>query len=183
MIQGTIGGQFLMTNDPSSDCPCEQARKALLDSSSADPRQFVFGFFAADDFAFGPGAHHWYGSLAALHRALVHDLPFAFLDDEPEECAEFERELVLATEGMTTIEALGSVGAQTLAESLQGVQRLCWVGTFDELRLGSTEWALRMRSEFREHQCLESPATTSTELPLTDTELEEFIDFLAHYGT
>jgi hypothetical protein len=172
-----------MTNHPSSDCPCEQARKALLDSSSADPRRCAFGFFASDDFPFGPGAHHWYGSLAALHRALVHDLPFAFLDDEPEEIAELERELMIETEGMTTIEALGTVGAQSLAESLQGVQRLCWVGTFDELRLGSTEWALRMRSEFREQQCLESPATTSPELPLHDTELEEFIDFLAHYGT
>jgi len=171
-----------MSDNPSPDCPHEQARQALIAANSADPRQSPFGFFSSDDFVGGAGAHQWYPDIAALRRALVHDLPFAFCEDDPEAVADLEQDLITATAAMTTIEALGTDGLVELAKSLNGLQQLCWIGTFDELRKGNTDWALRMRSQFRENQELDLPETPAVDDPISDEHLEEFIDFLANFG-
>lgn len=171
-----------MSDNPSPDCPHEQARQALIAANSADPRQAPFGFFSSDDFVGGTGAHQWYPDIEALRRALVHDLPFAFCENDQKQAADLELDLTTATELITTIEALGTDGLVELAKSLNGVQQLCWIGTFEELRRGTTHWALRMRSQFFENQELELPDPSAVDAPISDEHLEEFIDFIANFG-
>ena len=66
----------------------DKAISALESAHEADPRSNPFGFFSSDSFSRGVGMYHWYPSLDALLTGISQDLPWALLEDEPEDLAE-----------------------------------------------------------------------------------------------
>ena len=173
-----------MSSDPNPVDPMSAAIDALDAASRLDPRPSHVGFSSSDFSLSGIGMFHWYPTLDELFRALIHDLPAAFVVDPPEAVAEASVRIEAAAAGFTGPDRTGPACFDALRTALKGIQRLEWLGTFDDLCTSDHEWALALRERFRDGSDAEEEEGGGRPLdrPIAADEQEEFVGFVREYG-
>jgi hypothetical protein len=173
-----------MSSDSNETDPQSAAMEVLDASREADPRRCPFGFFSSDPHPWGLGMFHWYPTLDDLFRAIIRDVPAAFIVTGPQAVAEASARIEAAVAGFPDTQRLGAACSQALREALKGVQCLDWIGTFDDLCSSDHDWAATVRRRFRDdgEANEDSADTSSTVRPIARSEVEDFIEFVGEFG-
>jgi hypothetical protein len=173
-----------MSSDSNETDPQSAAMEVLDASREADPRRCPFGFFSSDPHPWGLGMFHWYPTLDDLFRAIIRDVPAAFIVTGPQAVAEASARIEAAVAGFPDTQRLGAACSQALREALKAVQCLDWIGTFDDLCSSDHDWARELRERFRDGSDTEEEGGggRSLDRPIAAEEREEFVGFVREYG-
>lgn len=158
----------------------EHAMAAMNAAAEADPRVNPFGMYVADDFPFGSGGFQWYRTEAELFIALARDLQF-LADEDGDPDIESSIDAILAEyqgESRYSSDCMGR-----LRDALAGVQKLHWLGRFDELRAGGSDFANHVRQAFRGDDVDAGAGDGATlDFPLEDAEVDRFVAWAREWG-
>jgi hypothetical protein len=181
------------TNDPAS-VRMYAAMNALEAAHSADPRTHSFGIFTSDPHPWGVGMFHWFATRAALAHALAHDFVFALVHDEgndhSNDAAASDTADAISARVQALMQSFG-VNAAIEGENLtklraafRGVQDIGWVGTFEQLCESADPWPSELRESFRGHHSEDESLLGANDLTraIELSELDDFVEFIEHYG-
>lgn len=155
--------------------------------NSADPRSNPFGYLAwHNGFACGPvtvGVFMWYPTQHAMLAGISELEVYSSLDEgdelEPEDLLIQQRFRELTTQYQE-----GKLDALTLSKQLSTVTSSLdfeWIGTFDELCAGNSDFAREVRQGYYE-DISDDEALITTLPPVDETELDDFIQFVSEWG-
>ena len=140
------------------------------EAMSQDPRHFPYGYFSGGSFVLdSTRIFMWFASPKELidHICecdpIVHDLEA----DEAQSFAAKVREIV----GEPA--ELSDANLQKINEAAKEFLCIEWWGTFDELTDGDSELAKGIREWMRED---------GSDSPVTDSEMDEFVELVQNYG-
>lgn len=126
----------------------------------------------------GYGQFLWFADMAALLEFLrehVHDLGMGpmYLDHSKLR-QQAEHFVERAIEGELHLSAL----INQLNIALEGFVEIEWIGHFEDLVLGLDSFPMKLRGEFLSNR----GGGTPRDLAISNTQVPEFVDFLASYG-
>jgi len=160
-----------------SDIPSD-INEACDEAVARDPRKFPFGVYAGDSWMGGARVFSWFKDLPGLVHFLTDVAPGIYIDPESDteeylQCRAKLRELLAAVD---RVDQFDEALIDRLNEQISD-QTITWIGTLDDLRSSKAEWCRELRESFREHD-VEDPSDG----PITDDELEDFLEMLTEYG-
>ena len=135
-----------------------------------DPRVFRYGYYACDDFVLASaGGHFWFSTMAELADFIREVEPQVHeLDEEDEQELAHQLEEVgneLKSGRITPLEA-----QERYREPLEGLTRIEWIGTFDDLASDRSDYARWARTDFRDDE--------ESDAPITAEEVDAFAEFI-----
>lgn len=143
-----------------------------------DPRENNFGFYHYGDRAASQGGGSavfmWFPEEQDRRDFLVSCIAYIHID-----CAtieEFDHRTSLLKDALSNEDASEALSQYNSA--MKGIVRVEWIGTFDDLLSSSSGFAQEMRKNFREGADL----GIGLDSPITDDELDEFIEFSETMG-
>jgi hypothetical protein len=151
--------------------------RTLETARDADPRSAGFGVLIGDPWEGGAQQFFWYPTRTALEHALLaaHAFvdPDAFTEDQDEwREAQFDLDAALRDLGEITPD-----DAEVLDDLVNDFFCIIWIGHFDDLTTGDDPVARTLREELH---LLEG--NEDDPLPLTEDELDDFINLLRGFG-
>jgi hypothetical protein len=163
-----------------SDVP-SNVTKACEAAAARDPRKFPFGVYAGDSWAGGAYMFAWFKDLTGLIHFLTDLAPGVYIDpksetDEYLQCRTQLRELLAAVD---RVDQFDEALINKLNEEVSD-QTIAWIGTLDNLGSSKAEWCRELRESFREHDT--EDGEDPSDGPITDDELEDFLEMLTEYG-
>lgn len=168
-----------MTTDPQRPVyeTHAQVLRTLEAARDADPREARFGVLIGDPWEGGAQQFFWYPTRAALEFALLDAHAFvdadAFVEDQDDWVeARFDLDAALRE-----LPELTPDDAEALDDLVNDFFCIVWIGHLDDLISGDDPLARALREELHAEQGSDDDPS-----PLTDAELEEFVDLLQIYG-
>ena len=154
---------------------------ACEEAAQRDPRKFKYGVYAGDSWTGGAYTFSWFTDVRGLVHFLTDLAPGLYIDpkDEPEDyvaCRDQLRELL---EGVDTIAKFDEVLIDSLNEAMDD-QSIIWIGTFQDLCKGKSQWCRELRQEFRTLE--DDEDGDPSDGPIKTSEVDAFVDMLEGYG-
>lgn len=120
----------------------------LMTVGKQQPPAYPWGFYASDDFVLSSaGVHLWFGSLDELCVFLVEGEALVY-ELEGDELKEIGEELRPIAEQIARGELSLTEAIAPLNQALKGLSCIEWIGTFQELATGNTEYAHLARMDY-----------------------------------
>lgn len=143
-----------------------------------DPRENEFGFFHYGDRAASQGGgtavFMWFPTENERQEFLVSCLLPMHSSCDSE--GEYESKRALLTKALSE-PPLDQVPV-SYNVAMKGIAQVEWIGTFSDLLESGSAFAQKMRSDFREEQGV----TGEPSIPITEEEIEDFIEFTQMSG-
>ena len=141
-------------------------------ASQRDPRRASWGYYCSDAHPFGAGLFLWFKTKEGLLQFLAeHEGADSENHDQDGLRAGMRKIATQILAGRLGLEK----GRQRLNKVLKAHLDIEWMGQFEELLSGSTEFAHKLRAEFF------GSAETSAP-PVPPKQVGDFIDYVRNYG-
>jgi hypothetical protein len=158
----------------------------LQEASDRDPRRYPYGFFVSDVV----GIFTWFSSPDELFDTFVEAEPTVYASGSEPGLDKLTEELQAIRKRVKRPVALTEKLRREVNEVLGDNADLEWWGNFDDLRKGTGEFETDLRTWFREargdvadEEDFEEEVEADTSRPIEPYEVDEFIDYLKHYGS
>jgi hypothetical protein len=148
---------------------------SLTTANDRDPRKFPLGYFSGGAFVLDSvRVFQWFATIEEVAAWIRDAEPKIAETEDQQDIARYARASEALLQNSSNLEE----ARKAVAEALGPVLSFDWLGSFEELISGDSEFARDVRIGFWEHDDEDNNEPTS----IPAEKVEEFIEFLKSYG-
>lgn len=152
-------------------------QSAMWIPNGRDPRKYRVGYFSGTDFVLDSArVFMWFASVDEMLAWVVEGEPKIYSPEEPSETEKFEN---AAKEAAAVRDSFDEM-RDALNRNLRRIMAVEWLGSYDELLAGNSEFAATVREAFWESEAEEDEETNSRSIP--SNKKAAFVEYLSQYG-
>jgi len=160
----------------------DEAIARLDDVVGRNPIEFPYGIFTRDDYAGGSGNFFWYKTENDLLKSIKHDLP-GIMAEINDDFGAIEAGLVEIVNVASGMPKLGDDLLKKLDNymSRNGIIRIDFLGSFEQLCQDKTKFAQGIRNEFRCNVIENADQLSLKELnsSINENETDDFSEYIS----
>ena len=146
---------------------------SMNQANQADPRTHPIGYFCGDHSA---KVFLWFKDINELTDALLFGEATIYdFADEPQELSTYQNKIAPILERIRR-DGLNDELMQELNDFTRSTYTVEWWGSFETLTSAKGEFAADLINEFRDWDTSKKP------VPISPSEIDEFIEFISSYG-
>lgn len=163
----------------------EELQEKAMKANERDPRNFGYGCFFGGSFVLDDvRVFTWHKDLEGLVEFLGTLAPAVYQVEE-DDLTKYQAEVAPILESLRT-KGIHDDVLEPINKSCASFMCIDWMGTFDELKSGDSEFAHGLRETFHEYNDEEDETdgddAPSPTRPIEPDELDEFVEFVHTYG-
>ncbi|MCX7084437.1 MAG: hypothetical protein NTY69_02760 [Methylococcales bacterium] len=160
--------------------------KSFEVAQGRNPLEYPFGFFLEDDYddETAGGSFFWYKTELEMHQAIQNDLIDAFSDGSSDDKDIAKTEIAKLIQSVKVAPVEEDYLITALNDFLTEIQlHLQFIGSFNNLCKGKSDWSRYLREEFREDYLENIDDLTAKKLQssIKSDDQADFAEFIADY--